>query len=494
MDQGSKTTTLAKKTLLAASWNYASFILGKAMVLITMAVLARILSPMDFGIVGIATLAIIYFSILQELCLNHALIQKREELANTADTVFTINLTVGVILTGFTYFMAPLVAGFFHEPRVTPLLQVLAFSFLLEPLGSAHLARLQRDLNFRRKLIPDLGRATVKALTGIGAALAGMEAWSLIIAQLAGITSGVILSWIVMPWRPRLRIDTKLARGLFSFSIPLVFVNVFNIVAVNADYTVVGHLLGSQALGIYLMAYRIPELTIISLWMVLASVTFPAFSSIQDQPEKLKRGFLTTIRYVQALTMPLSLGMVLAAEPLVMIMLGPKWEAVIPLLRLLAVYAMIGSIGTNAGDVYKAIGKPSILWKIGCINIPILITLLYTGAQYGLIGVAIAHITGTIQQTLTRLIIAARILNLSTLDILNELKPAVVGSLVMLTVTWPMTFVMSDHAPLLQLIVIITTGAISYLAALWLFERGTVQRLADIMGISQRIPCLRSIT
>ena len=164
------TETLGTTAARAVVWNYISFASGKVLVLVTMAVLARLLTPADFGVVGYTTLVIAYLGVLMDLGFGAALIQRRHQVREAAETVYAVNLILGAVLTAVTALGAPLVAEFFREPMVTPLLRVLSFTFILESLGSVPLVLLKRNLAFRRKLIPDIGRAIVKGVVSIGGA------------------------------------------------------------------------------------------------------------------------------------------------------------------------------------------------------------------------------------------------------------------------------------------------------------------------------------
>jgi PST family polysaccharide transporter len=155
---------IAQKSVHGIAWNYVSFGLGKILVLVTTAILARLLTPEEFGIVAFATITIEYLSILKDLGLGAALIHRRENVAEAANTVFTLNLLLGIFLTVTAFIIAPFVAVFFREPLITPILRWVGLTFVLNALGSIHIVRLQRELNFQQKLIPDLGRSVFKGV------------------------------------------------------------------------------------------------------------------------------------------------------------------------------------------------------------------------------------------------------------------------------------------------------------------------------------------
>jgi PST family polysaccharide transporter len=484
-DSESSVRQLTRKTVRAAAWNYASFGLSKLSVMVTITVLARLLGPNEFGVVGYATLAIAYLSVLQDLGLSQALIQRRVDIEEASDSVFTSNLLVGMALTLIIYFTAPFVAVFFHEPRVELLIQVLGVSFTIEALGSAHLALLRRELNFRRKMIPDLGRTLVKGVVSIGLALLGYGVWSLVIGQLAGVAASVALAWMSYPWRPRLHINTAIIRSMFSFSVPLIAVDILYAIGSNLDYTLIGRMLGDTALGLYTMAYKIPELAISSICFMVAQVLFPAYSSVQHDMRLLTKGFLATIRYLQVVITPIALTIIILADPLVRGMLGSEWVEAIPLFRLIAVACLIRSIGSNVGDVYKAVGRTSILWKLGIFNTAVLAVCLVIGIRYGLTGVAIAHIVAALQQMSLRLYIATRVLDVTLRDIWLEIRPSVNAGVALCLAALPVYVLTGDLNPSVRLLLVGTVAGSAYMGALWLVERNTLFKILEMAGIQR---------
>ncbi len=471
----------------AVVWNYASFASGKVLILVTMAILARLLTPADFGMIGFATLVIAHLSVLQNLGLGAAVIQRKGDAEDAAQTVFVINLVLGAVATALTILVAPLVAAFFDEPLVTPLLRVLAFSFILESVGSMHEVLLHKNLAFRRKLIPDVGRAVVQGGVAIASAATGLGVWALVWGQLAGIIAYVILIWAVSPWRPTYRFHRRLVRPLARFGLPLVLTEILYAVWSNLDYVIVGRMLGDAALGIYTLAYRLPELLIQSVWRVLANAVFPIFSRIQDDAEALSRGFLATIRYTQIVIVPLSVGMFLTAEPAVEFFFGDQWGGAVPVLRIMAIFSLIGSIGVNVGDVYKAIGRSDILAKLSVIELGTLLPALLYGAKFGIIGIAWAHAAVATIDTIVRLVVARFVIGISLRDVARQLIPSFGASAWLIAATLPVLWLTANLSALTTLLTAAAAGSIAYAAALWRLDKQSVRQIFQWLGL-RRLP------
>jgi O-antigen/teichoic acid export membrane protein len=468
-----------KKTVHAVAWNYASFALSKGVVLITMAVLTRLLPPETFGIVSLATVIISYLSLLQDLGLGSALIQQRNNVQEAANTVYAANFIVGILFFSLTFAIAPAAAVFFRVPAVEIMLKALAFTFVIDPFGSVHIALLQRDLAFRKKLIPDLGRLLVKAVVTIVLAVKGFGAWSLIIGQLSSSVSSVILARIVLRRNLRMRIEKAQLGRLLKFSVPFMGFNLVNALISNVEFVVIGRTLGEVALGIYTITYRIVDLLIMNVWVVLAAAMFPALATIQHQPHLLRRAFLSVTQYVQVFIVPISLGLIIMAEPIIRVLLGTQWLEAIPILRLLPVAFLIFSVGTTAGDVYKAIGRPALLLKMGLLHVAILIPLLLLGVQYKLVGVALSLIATAFLVKIVHLVVVVRVIGVTVSEVMRALRPAFVGGTAFTLVTTPLIYSIDDQPPVVQLLAAGAAGAAAYIGTLWLLEKEVVIKGAN---------------
>jgi PST family polysaccharide transporter len=474
---------IARKTAWGFIWNFSAYFLGKIIVLITTAILARILAKSDFGLVAVAVVAINYLSVLKDLGLGVALIQRKGEVQEAANTVFTINLLLGLVLSAVVIPLAPLVAAYFRDPQVIPVLRWMGISFVINALGSVHTNWLVRDLDYRRKLVPELGSALTKGVVSIGMAYLGYGVWSLVFGQIIGAVVSVILVWIILPWRPRLTIDRNVAGSFMKFGFSVTLIDIITQITDNIDYVIVGRFFGLVPLSIYTLAYRLPEMLVIGNLWVMGGVVFPAFSSIQDQPEELRRGFLASVRVVQLFAVPVCLGLLIAADPIVRVVFGDQWLEAIPILRVLAVYAWVYSLGYHVGGLYKAIGRPDILLRLSLLTLVIIIPSLLIGARFGMIGVAVGHLVAVFIRRIVSLGLATRFVQVSISDIFGELRTSLIGAMVMAPVVLVVYYLAADLNPFLQLTLIVLSGATSYLLVLWGIERENLVRLLRLVKV-----------
>ena len=218
------------------------------------------------------------------------------------------------------------------------------------------------------------------------------------------------------------------------------------------------------------------------LW-VLSAVIYPAYSSVQQETAVLEQAFWTTTRYIELVVMPLCLGLIIAADPLVRVVFGTQWLAAIPVMRLLALYALVRSIGYHIGDVYKATGRPDILLKLGIVSLLFLLPSLWFGARYGLVGVALAHVLVAMARTLARWLVAARFITIRWSALWAALKPSLLGGMLLLALALPTLWATASLPPLLQLLLTAVTGAAGYGAVLWIMERDSLLLAGRYVGL-----------
>jgi PST family polysaccharide transporter len=268
-----------------------------------------------------------------------------------------------------------------------------------------------------------------------------------------------------------------------KFGASVTLIDIITQITDNIDYVIVGRFFGLVPLSIYTLAYRLPEMLLIGNLWVMGGVVFPAFSSIQDRPEELRRGFLASVRVVELFAVPVCLGLLIAADPIVRVVFGNQWLEAIPVLRVLALYAWVYSLGYHVGGLYKAIGRPDILLRLSLLTLIIIIPSLLIGAQFGIIGVAIGHLIAVLIRRIISLALATRFVNVSILDIFAELRSSLLGAMVMVPVVVAVYYLTAHLNPFLQLTFLILSGAISYLLALWGIERENLIRLLRLVKI-----------
>lgn len=475
-----RSDNLAHAAVRGTTWTYIAFFSSKLVVFITTVILARYLSRSDFGVVGYAVTVIGFLDVVKDLGIGASLIYHREE--SVMPTAFWLNIVTNTSFFLAAWFGAPLVGSFFNDPRAIDVTRILALNFPLGALGAIQETSLIKELAFNQKFIPDFARAISKGILSIGLAIAGFGPWSLIVGQLGGTLVSVVILWIMVPWRPAFVFSGQTARILLRFGVPLVSMNIVSVFVLNVDYLLVGRYLGAEALGIYTLAFRVPELTILQLCNIVAQVIFPVFARIKDDKDALGKGFLQTAQYVALITVPAGLGMFVLAEPFVLAFFGEKWIDVIPVMQAISIYTMLISLGYNAGDVYKAQGKPEILTKISVLHafllVPALLWAVTVSRRIIMVGVSQAIVAFVINSIY--LIVALRMLDIQPARLLNALKTPFLPAIGMSLAVYVVLQSFPTLPPWMQLILGVLTGLVAYLLLLWSLSRSVLAEVYQI--------------
>lgn len=466
------------RTLRGTLWFYISTYAGKAMVFVSTIVLARLLLKEDFGVAGYGLVVIGFLNVLGDMGIGTAFIYHADE-EEMADTAFWLNLATGLLLFALTWLAAPLVGRFFQDPQAVPIVRALALNFPLVAIGNIHDAMLRKGLTFRRKFIPDMIKAVSKGSISILLALLGFGAWSLVWGHLGGALLASIALWWVVPWRPQLRLNHRLTDSLVRYGGGIVVVNALGVLLLNVDYLLVGRYLGATALGIYTLAFRLPELLIQEFPIIVSNVLFPTFTKLRDDPKELTSGIYNALRYSTIVTVPVGVGLALVAGPLVLTLFSERWAEMTPVLTAIALNMTLLSLTFNLGLVYKAQGRPARLSRLVLLRGVILLPAMWwavTGPAT-ISAVAWTHAAVAFYVVALDLVAARQLLQLSMRAMLASFKPALLGALCMAIV---LLSVRSHLAPLpayAQLVISILLGAAVYGTTLWWLQRDVVLRI-----------------
>ncbi|HVA63809.1 MAG TPA: oligosaccharide flippase family protein [Terriglobales bacterium] len=450
-------------------WASSSFLLGKLLVFGSVVVLARLLAPRAFGEVALAVSFITVLEILGTLGLTSALIFEEQSVAAAADFCFWVTLAASLIETGLGWSLAPRLAAFFHEPALAPMLRVLSLCLVITALGNTHDTLLRRQLAFRAKLLPDLGQAAAKGLASISLALAGFGAWSLIWGQLLGSSAATALLWWISPWRPAWRWDAGVVRRMRAYAKHIYLLDGSSVLLTNLDALTIGRMLSDVWLGFYTLAFRIPEVLLLSVLNVITRVVFPAFSRLQGDRAQLRATLLDTARYTALLTLPMAAGMGVLAPAIVYGIYGWHWGPSIPVLQVLALYAGIRCITHHFGDAYKAMGRPDILTRTTLAWWLLLPPSLILGARWGgIVGVAWGQVTTRVAMSVLHVYLVNRFLQLRPADLWRCFAPALEGTAAMVGGLLLLRPWVAGWAPRPELAAMTLAGMAIYAALLWL--------------------------
>lgn len=466
---------ISKTAIRGTAWRYVALFTGKFMVFISTVILARLLTKDDFGLVGYAVTIVAFLEGLSDLGVTAAIIYFPDD-KRRISTGFWINQITGFLFFVSIWFFAPAIADYFRDARVVNVTRTLALTFPLLALGYIHESVLMKRLAFKQSFIPSFVKALIKGLASIGFALAGYGPWSLIWGQLAGTLVSSIAYWLVTPWRPTLVFDFRMAYELLRFGIVFISGELIATLLLNLDYLLVGRYLGSEPLGVYTLAFRMPDLLILEFARTLSNVLFPIYSQLREKSGSMSRAFFLATRYISLLTIPMGLGLALVAEPFIIAFFTEKWIDAVPVVRGIAIYAMLFSIVHNTSSVYWAEGRPQILTWIGLVRLSLLFPSLYWAVTFPMSIVAVGWAQAIIAliSTVINLTVSSKLIGLPMQEIGKALRPAVLSGGLMSVAVALFISTFGYLSPWLLLFCSVSIGGFVYIGSLWVFQRDVV--------------------
>ena len=472
------------RAIKSVKWTALAEIVSRSAAPLVMLILASLLTPEDFGIVGVAMIVIGLAQILQDFGFEKTLIQRETEVKESANIVFWSNMAFGILVYLILFLGAPLIADFFHETKVVDVLRVLCLQIILISLTTVHFALLQREFKFKQLFFVRFGVAFVPGIVAIPLALIGYGVWALVWGMLAGGIIQVILFWRISDWRPELSFDVPLARQLFGFGVWVTLEALLGWLIVWGDSIVLGHFLGVSELGVYRVGTTFIMLVFGVFFNPLRSVAYSSFSRLQSNAEELKRSFLKTTGLISAISLPIGFGLALIAYPISSLIFGYKWEGIEIVIAIIGImYAVGWLVGINP-DIYRAAGRPDANVKLLVANAIYYIPVYVLAAPHGLLVFCLARLGVSIASLLLHFYVANKLFQLPFTYLRSCVKSPLIACLIMGVLLYGMVNLVSPFEGWqgwLKLIIVIVSAGMSYLGALWLVDKDLLKQFFRLL-------------
>ncbi len=353
--------------------------------------LARLLRPDDFGLFAMATTTIALFSVLRDLGLSTATVQRKELSQEIVSTLFWINASFGILLATAAVITAPLLTWFFQDERLTPVAMAVGGIAAIDALTIQHRALLRRQMRFKAIAFAQVTSEAIGLLAGISAALLGAGYWSLVILRLSATSIRILIIWLVCGWRPSFYFDFSSVRSMVAFGGFLTSTRIVRYVSRNFDRFLVGRIWDARALGYYARASDSLPGPVNRLMMPIAGVAISTLSRLTDEPERLRAYFRQGIQIVALLGTPAIGFLFLDAHQIVILLLGDQWSTTIPLFRRLAPAALatLGQMGLHWAFV--SLGNAGRQFRWECFSLVIIVIGITLGVRWGVNGVALGY-------------------------------------------------------------------------------------------------------
>jgi len=464
--------SLSQRVVHAGFWVFALRIVDRLFGLARTIVLARLLAPTDFGLFGIALLGMSALETFSQTGFNAALIQKKEDTKPYLDTVWTVQAIRGILLALILFAIAPYVAAFFEAPAAKPILQVIALSVLLQGFTNIGVIYFQKELEFHKQFAYVFSGTLINVGVAISAAFLLRSVWALVFGLLAGNLVRMVVSYFVHPYRPRPRLEGQKIKELFTFGKWVLMSTILHFLLTQGDDAFVGKILGTTALGLYQVAYRISNLAATEISAVIQQVTLPAYSKLQDRAVQLQEAYIQVQKVLAYISAPITGGIVVLAPDFVRLFLGEQWLSMVPALQVLAIWGFIRSINGNVGPLVMSVGKPKLATWLSVGRLVLVAILIYPlTMRWSILGTGAAICVPGILLAPVYQYIALRIIRCSSWRLVKQIVLPMFATAVMAATVEVFRYLVLNQVGFFAFLLLIAVGMISYLLMTQVIDR-----------------------
>jgi O-antigen/teichoic acid export membrane protein len=472
---------LGGRVIRGAAWMSGLIVTRTVLTIGATAVLARLLTPTDYGFIAMAAIVTELAAALCVFGLPAIIVQTPRLRRIDLDSVFWFSVMLGVVVTTLLVAAATPIAAIFREPRLAPILWAMSALILFDEFSTVQQSIAYRLMLFRFEVICQLANLLVRIVVSIALAFAGFGVWSLVWGSVAGRAVQFVMIWYLIPYVPRARFSMNFIRRNVRTGGSYFGSEALGYVRASVDTATVGWTFGATQLGFYQTAFALPEELRSRVSLALQRVLFPAYAMVQSDEAAFQHGVLRSVRLFATIAMPMGIGMVVLAQPIVRTLYGEQWLPVVPLLRILAIAGVLRALQALLANIYKAKGRPDLDFKIGVGLLPLLVIAVLAGTHWDTPGVAFGILLFNVA-LLASTVYALRLIGLGLARTLAVVLPATSAAALMglgLAIV-DLLYVGPRPTVAVELAVSVTAGAILFFAALYAISRSTIDEIREL--------------
>ncbi len=450
-----KEQSLTNKTVKGVGWNTIDRLANYGIGFIVGIVLARLLSPEEYGLIGIIGIFTAFFNVILDSGLSTALIRKKDVTNEDYCTVFYVNVFLSFVLTFTLYQGAPLISTYFKRPELIPYIHVMSFILIINALSLTQQAKLTKRIDFKTQTKISLIAHTLSGVIGIAMAYTGFGVWALVAQQMTSRLFTTFLLWIYNKWVPGLIFSWNSFKALFGFSWKLLLASIISVLSNQVYEAVIGRIYSPATLGQYTRAKQYNNLCSSSIGDMVLKVSLPVMSEIQDDNSRLLSGYRKIIKTTMLVTFVIMLGLAACAKSFIFVLIGEKWLPCVPMMQILSFSLMLYPLHRINLNMLTVQGRSDILLyleiiKIALAVIPILLGI-YAGFYWMLIGTVVVGIIAFFLNSYY----SGRVLNYTSWDQIKDLLPSFGIAMAMAVIVYIMSFIPLSYYILLPIQVIV---------------------------------------
>ncbi len=457
------------KTIRAGAWSLVEALTMRGVQFVVGIILARLLLPEQFGLIGMLMVFTALAQTLMDSGFGAALIQKQDLTEKDINSIFYFNILTGVLLVCCLYVVSPWIATFYDQPILSPLLRLISLTLIINALGLVQNVLIVRELNFKIQAKVTFIASILSGVIGISMAYQGYGVWSLAAQQISSSIFRTILLWLFSSWRPAWIFSFKSLREMFRFGSKLLAAGVLNTFFDNVYLIVIGKLFPLAELGYFTRAKNLQQLPSTTLSSVVSRVTFPVFSAIQDDPERIKRGMKKALTMLVFINFPMMLGLAVVSRPLVLVLLTEKWTPCIPYLQLLCLVGVMFPLHVINLNVLQAMGKSDLFLRLEIIKKSLVVLNIVITYRWGISAMIYGQLVISFFSYYLNAYYNTKLIDYSLLEQISDLCPYLLTAVIMTVAIYGITYLPINN-PSLLLIGQTISGFALYLTLCHIFK------------------------
>ena len=460
-------------------WTFAERCGAQLVGVVVTIILARLLDPNAYGTVAMITVFIGILSVFIDSGLGNALIQKKDADDLDFSSVFYTNVIIGLLLFVLLFFLAPIIATFYKNEELIPMIRVLGFTFVISSVKNIQSAYVSKNMLFKRFFFATLGGTVGASVIGICMAYWGLGAWALIAQSLFNNTVDTLILWITVKWRPKRVFSFRRLKGLFSFGWKILTSALLDTVYNNLRSLIIGKVYSAADLGVYKKGESWPTLIVTNINSSINSVLFPTMSSVQDERESLKamvRRAIKTSTYVMA---PLMMGLAFTGEPLVRLLLTEKWLPCVPFQIIFCITYIFYPVHTANLNAIKALGRSDIFLKLEIIKKIVGLIALAITVPISVMAMGYSLLFASLASQIINSWPNKKLLNYGYLEQLKDILPGILLAVAMGCCIYPIQWI--GLPDIVTLCIQVPLGAVIYIGGSKLFKLESFEYLLGLV-------------
>lgn len=462
--------SLKKQTLLGIIWTFFDTVFLKGSTFVAQLILARLLGPKEFGLIGMIAIFVAIGTSLVDSGLSSSLIRTKDAGDGDFSTIFFTNVVISIFIYAFVFFSAPFIAKFYNQAVLIPIIRTYCLTFIISSFSAIQIAILTKDMQFKTLMFYNIPGTVIGIIVGIVMAYIGYGVWSIVWMYLTSQIAQSAMLWIYSRWKPSFSFSRERLEFHFHFGYKLMLSGIIHTSFTNIYNVIIGKFYSVQTLGFYERAYLFNQYPVTTLTGIISRVTYPLLANIQNETGRIAATYKKLIQITFFITAPLMFGAAAIAEPLILLVLGKQWIPSVPFFQILCLSSMFLPIHSFNLNVLQVYGRSDLFLKLEIIKKSVIVLTIIIAFQFGIYALVWSSVFTGFMALLINTHYSSRVINYTTKKQLRDMLPIFILSGVMFIIMYGTFHFLLSYPLLIQIVLPAIIGTVFYFTINSLFK------------------------